>query len=222
MSVTTGRRRATSSVFTKYRQSFDFGGRKVLNAGCGYAKFDAPNVVNLDMFEITLPDVVHDLSKPPSPFEDESFDLIIANHVLEHVEDWWTCFDDFSRILKPGGKLEIWLPGVGSDSVFGYRDHINVINHMSFSGTYQSIRNPTNAWEAESSGDYTALMHMKSQHMHLEPVWWVRAAPECVQEFMINHLRNIVYEIGLVFERMPRYVDQRPETVARFQKGGAK
>lgn len=46
------------------------------------------------------------------PFEDCSFDVIYASHVLEHVA-WYqteTVLSEWVRILKLGGRLEIWVP----------------------------------------------------------------------------------------------------------------
>src|SRR5262245_31661987 len=46
------------------------------------------------------------------PFETGSFDLVYASHILEHVPWYQTqpVLDEWARILKPGGSLEIWLP----------------------------------------------------------------------------------------------------------------
>lgn len=56
-------------------------------------------------------DYIADISSK-LPFEDNSFDLIYASHVIEHVP-WFlqkNLFLELNRILKPGGKLEIWVP----------------------------------------------------------------------------------------------------------------
>lgn len=39
------------------------------------------------------------------PFEDETFDAVIANHMLYHVPDRAKAFTEIKRILKPGGRL---------------------------------------------------------------------------------------------------------------------
>ncbi len=48
-----------------------------------------------------LADVKFDLHK--APFEDNSFDVVFCNHVLEHVEDYNQCMRELYRIMKPGG-----------------------------------------------------------------------------------------------------------------------
>jgi predicted SAM-dependent methyltransferase len=46
------------------------------------------------------------------PFNDETFDLVYAAHVLEHVPWMHTgrALAEAYRILKPGGVIEIWVP----------------------------------------------------------------------------------------------------------------
>jgi len=44
------------------------------------------------------------------PFADESFDLVIANHILEHVDTPAKALAEFERCLKPGGMLIAQTP----------------------------------------------------------------------------------------------------------------
>lgn len=44
------------------------------------------------------------------PFADDTFDLIIANHLLEHVSDPDRAVGEFARCLKPGGLLVAQTP----------------------------------------------------------------------------------------------------------------
>jgi ubiquinone/menaquinone biosynthesis C-methylase UbiE len=39
------------------------------------------------------------------PFEDESFDLVLGHAVLHHLPDLPRAFEEFRRVLKPGGTL---------------------------------------------------------------------------------------------------------------------
>lgn len=207
--------RQNSSVYNKYPSNHDFGGQKVLNVGCGFAKFSARNVTNLDAFENCSPDVQWDLTKFPLPFADGTFDKVICNHVLEHIPNWWACFDELARITKVGGMIEVWGPGMGSDGVLGFRDHCNVINQCSFFGTFGYTR-PNNAWASEVKDKHAALMKLKNVHANLNKDWWVQKAPKWLQTWMLNHLRNVTYEIGFYFEKIappPEKLDLRNDTV---------
>lgn len=193
----------SSSVFAKYPSDCDFGGRRVLNLGCGHALFTHPNVINLDAEDCSGANVIWDLSQTPMPFENETFDFIIANHILEHVPNWWNCFEDCARILKTGGFMEIWLPGDGGSSQLGYRDHINVINHCSFWGTYAFYRNPNNAWATANNGGASRQMKLQRTDIHLVDRRWIRLLPHWAKLWAIESLRNVVYESGFFFKKLP-------------------
>lgn len=51
--------------------------------------------------ESPLADVLMDVQS--IPFEDNSFDVIFCNHVLEHVENDTKAMSELYRVLKPGG-----------------------------------------------------------------------------------------------------------------------
>lgn len=44
------------------------------------------------------------------PFEDRSFDFVMANHVLEHIPDENKALREIIRVLKPGGKAILQVP----------------------------------------------------------------------------------------------------------------
>lgn len=44
------------------------------------------------------------------PFENDSFDWVIANHVLEHIEDEKKALSEIHRVLKPSGKALLMIP----------------------------------------------------------------------------------------------------------------
>ena len=194
-----------SSVFFKYAPDFDFAGKKVLNAGCGFSKFIKKNVVNLDAFDTCKPDVLADLNKP-LPFADETFDHVIANHIMEHLDNFWGAFNELSRVLKTGGELEIWVPGDGSDSQLGFRDHVRIVNMCSFYGTEGTSRGIGNAWAQAELNKNEPCRYMKIQcvQKHLQPKWWIQKAPTFVQMWMIEHLRNITFESGYFFRKLSK------------------
>ncbi|MBT8257356.1 MAG: methyltransferase domain-containing protein [Bacteroidia bacterium] len=44
------------------------------------------------------------------PFDDDSYDFIICNHVLEHIPDDRKAMFELFRILKPGGRAILQIP----------------------------------------------------------------------------------------------------------------
>lgn len=74
-------------------------------------KTDWSGLVTLDANGGHKPDVIHDLTVRPLPFEDDTFDEIHAYEVLEHLGqqgDWRTWFAEWNewyRILKPDGVI---------------------------------------------------------------------------------------------------------------------
>jgi SAM-dependent methyltransferase len=58
---------------------------------------------------LVVPDVVDDGARLAS-FADESLDFVVANHMLEHVEDPIAALQHQLRVLRPGGILYLALP----------------------------------------------------------------------------------------------------------------
>ncbi len=102
--------------------------RAILNLGCGNKLLVAKRgetVVNHDRTahrpEV---DVVHDLNDLPWPWEDNSFDLIVACAVLEHlrltlIESVGECW----RVLRPGGRLHVKVPYWQHDNSYADPTH---------------------------------------------------------------------------------------------------
>ncbi len=84
------------------------GNAKALDIGCGGRKL--PGSVGMDMLALTGVDVVHNLNTLPWPFPESSFDLVFANHALEHVEDVIATLSEVHRVLKPGGRFVMQVP----------------------------------------------------------------------------------------------------------------
>lgn len=51
-----------------------------------------------------------DLERERLPFPDNHFDIVIASHVLEHLENASFALADWNRVLAPGGALILGLP----------------------------------------------------------------------------------------------------------------
>ena len=64
-------------------------------------------------------------------FDNSSFDLILINHVLEHVPNDKMALMELSRILKPRGVAIITIPG-------DWRKQLTIhFNHLGFNGHYR-------------------------------------------------------------------------------------
>lgn len=128
--------------------------KTILHVGCGRKRFDAPTllgvvglqledadgyrVVHLDADPQLTPDVVCRLGDDPIPMEDDSVDLVIAWHVLEHIgyqgdaRAWFRAFEELYRVLTPNGLLYGESPSY--DSIWAWSDptHTRAISEHSF------------------------------------------------------------------------------------------
>lgn len=174
-------------AYYKYSKEHQFGGKKVLNVGCDTSYYPATNVVNLDSHEGEGINLVHDLTVLPLPFADETFDGILANHVLEHIPNWGKTFTDLWRILKVGGTIEVWVPADGSSLQLGAFTHINTINHLSFHRSYFQDN-------VKIAQPFHVLYGSKL----------LKYLPKVVIEWMVYHLRNVAMETRFLFTKTGR------------------
>lgn len=94
-------------------------------------------LVTLDHNPDVKPNILHDLTVLPYPFEDNSFDEIHAYEVLEHIgqqgdyKTFFAQFAEFHRILKPRGLLCATTPMWNSLWAWGDPSHTRVISEGS-------------------------------------------------------------------------------------------
>ncbi|UCG68090.1 MAG: methyltransferase domain-containing protein [Thermoplasmata archaeon] len=81
---------------------------KKLYLGCGLAKREG--YINLDSCEAVNPDVLWDLNEFPYPFDDNTFEEILAYSILEHLDDLVKVMEEIHRITKPKAILDITVP----------------------------------------------------------------------------------------------------------------
>ena len=86
---------------------------KVLDAGCGFKPygdlFNIEEYIGVEYDSKFNPDVVADL-RNLNCFEADTFDGVISNQVLEHVDEKEQALAELFRVLKPEGLLCITIP----------------------------------------------------------------------------------------------------------------
>ncbi|HLO60493.1 MAG TPA: class I SAM-dependent methyltransferase [Bacteroidales bacterium] len=95
---------------------------KALDMGAGHGAFSQrlfnmgydvhacdlfPEIFEFDKIACTKVDITK-----PFPYPDNTFDLIIAIEVSEHIADHEMFFSESGRVLKPGGRLYITTPNI--------------------------------------------------------------------------------------------------------------
>lgn len=109
---------------------------KILDIGCGTNKYKSTNkhteVIGLDKVDLPNVDVVHDLNKIPYPFKNNQFDIVIANHVLEHIENFFNVMEEIYRILKPEGILRVLVPHFSSINAYADPTHVRFFAMKTF------------------------------------------------------------------------------------------
>lgn len=86
----------------------DKGEIKKLHIGCGFAKREG--YINVDSVEAVKPDVLWNLNEFPYPFENNTFDEVLAYSILEHLDDVVKVMEELHRVMKPNAVLDITVP----------------------------------------------------------------------------------------------------------------
>ena len=94
----------------------------------------------MDIVKFEGVDKVHDLTKFPYPFEDNSFDLVEMHHVLEHLENPLKIIEEIWRISKPNAKVIIAVPHWSHFTAYGDFTHKNYFSSAVF--IYYEMKNP--------------------------------------------------------------------------------
>ena len=105
-----------------------------------FEKYISGRYVKADLFPAT--NGIEKVDMTEMSFKDESFDFLIANHVLEHVDDHIKALTEIRRVLKKGGYCILQTPyseklnktfsdpGIDDENsrllAYGQEDHVRI------------------------------------------------------------------------------------------------
>ncbi|MBI3396886.1 methyltransferase domain-containing protein [Candidatus Woesebacteria bacterium] len=133
MTITGTERRSLQNLLTGFDDRFEKlteeikrvvkKGDKVLNIGCGEGKIwqnysKGLDIYGIDMSERNLMKASKYLkptlgSAEDLPYESQSFDLVVAGEILEHLFEPNRTISEIDRVLKTGGSAIITFPNTG-------------------------------------------------------------------------------------------------------------
>lgn len=107
---------------------------RALEIGCGnFPRMREQGVEYLDKENVDpKPLTIWDLEKTPLPYDDNTFDKIMASQVLEHISNFMPLMNELHRILKKDGVLEVWVPYYKDVNAFDDPTHVRYFGTKSF------------------------------------------------------------------------------------------
>jgi SAM-dependent methyltransferase len=197
-------------------------GTSVIDVGCGAGRhsFEAfrrgADVVAFDMDAAELNDVdailqaMQDQGEAPAsakaeavkgdaldlPYEDGSFDCVIASEILEHVPQDDRAIEELVRVLRPGGRLAVTVPRWLPEKIcwmLSDEYHANEGGHIRI-------------YRANELHDKIAARGLQFDHTHHAhalhvPFWWLKCAVGVEKP---NHPAVAAYHKMLVWDMMSR------------------
>ena len=108
---------AVLEFFMEHARPEEFRGKRVLEVGSKYVNgsvrplienfFSPREYVGVDIESGRFVDIVLPAEKLVDRFGEESFDMVIATELLEHVRDWRLVVNNMKSVLKPLGYIYI-------------------------------------------------------------------------------------------------------------------
>lgn len=98
------------------------------DVGCGGAK--QPGFIGMDKRNCLGVDIVWDVEVVPYPIPQESFSVILASHLVEHLKPWLMIdiMNEWWRLLEVSGQLWLAMPYPGSFGFWQDPTHIKSWN----------------------------------------------------------------------------------------------
>lgn len=110
-----------------------------LDIGCMKKEWSFPGSIPIDL---DFDDEWHAMNLP-----DKQYDYIFSSHCLEHINDWVGVLDYWTKHLKIGGCLFLYLPDYTQTywRPWNNRKHVNILTPH-YLADYMDNRKYTNIW----------------------------------------------------------------------------
>ena len=127
------------------------------------------------------------------PYPNDTFDLVIANNVMEHITDPHGVYREVYRVLKPEGRFIFktpnkwhYMPLIARFTPLGFHQYINRIRGRSTEDTF-----PTK-YLANSPGQIRELA--KGCGLQVESIELIEGRPEYTRLTALTYLFGFLYE----------------------------
>lgn len=170
-----------------------------VNIGSGGVKLEG--FVTCDYDPLENPDYLVNLETDPLPFEDNSVEVVVAHHILEHLgEGYFHCLKELYRVCKHGATIDIRVPHHRCDYFYDdptHRRPITIGGLLLFSKKHNKICREQGA-ASSRLGDYFDVdfeildfEHTPSKHYRQE---FVGEPKDKVERYLKEH-SNIIEEL---------------------------
>ncbi|MDK2564470.1 MerR family transcriptional regulator [Romboutsia sedimentorum] len=195
---------------------------KVLEIGCGNGALWAKNIESLnDKVEVTLTDVCQDMINDAKlnldgynkkfnfkivdpnniAYEDESFDIIIANHILFYMNDLDKVLSEIKRVLKVGGRF--YCSTIGGD-------HMKELEELmiKFNSNIKISEEKLSNKFGLDNGEYILQKYFTDIHKHLYKDELVVNDTKGILEYIYSIPGNILEVIDTKKKEFEVYIDK--------------
>ena len=155
------------------RMKLNFGSGEVIMKGWDNADVETHNGAN----------IIFDFEKLPYPIKDNTYDYILANHVLEHLYHPDKIIQELGRIAKHNCILEINVPHMNSEGAFN-------IGHISYwtKNSFILLTTPV-GWERKNN------YKLEMISIDLTPTWFSKYIPSTLRFHLSRLIRGMYNEI---------------------------